>query len=118
MIAFYLGITECAAPVFYRRTAFRRGKSIVMLFLAPTLGGIIRTYIFAKSLIDLWNPSSSASGTSWWGIGPPFIIAAAFLLSGVAAMIASWVLQPGFFHRKTETAESMTPTPEGVIFND
>jgi hypothetical protein len=33
-------------------------------------------------------------------------------------MVVSWVVQPGFFHRKIETAESMTPTPEGVIFND
>jgi len=120
MIAFYPGITGYAAPVFYRRAAFQSGENIVMLFLAPTLGGGILTYVFVKSLIDLWNPVNSASGTSWFsiGIGPPFIIAVAFLLSGVAAMIASWVLQPGFFHLKTETAESMTPTPEGVIFND
>ena len=89
-----------------------------MLFLAPVLGGLILTYVFVKSLIDLWDPANSESGTSWFGIGPPFIIAVAFLLSGVAAMIASWILQPGFFHRKAETAESMTPTPEGVIFND
>jgi amino acid transporter len=118
MIAFYLGITGYAVPVFYRRTAFKNGKNIVMLFLAPVLGGLILTYVFVKSLIDLWNPANSASGNSWWGIGPPFIIAIAFLLSGVAAMILSWVLQPGFFHRKPETAESMTPTPEGVIFNN
>ena len=89
-----------------------------MLLLAPTLGGIILTYVFVKSLIDLWNPANSASGTSWFGIGPPFVIAIAFLLSGVAAMIVSWILQPGFFRRRIETAESMTPTPEGVIFTD
>ena len=118
MIAFYLGITGYAVPVFYRRTAFKSGKNIVMLFLAPTLGGVILTYVFVKSLIDLYDPANSASGTSWWGIGPPFIIAVAFLLSGVAAMVLSWIIQPGFFHRTPETAESMTPTPEGVIFND
>jgi hypothetical protein len=33
-------------------------------------------------------------------------------------MVVSRVLQPGFFHRRPETAESMTPTPEGVLFND
>ena len=118
MIAFYLGITGYAVPVFYRRTVFKSGKNILMLLVAPVLGGVILTYIFVKSLIDLWNPANSASGTSWWGIGPPFIIAVAFLLSGVAAMILSWVIRPGFFHRKIETAETMTPTPEGVIFND
>ncbi len=36
----------------------------------------------------------------------------------MAAMVVSWVLQPGFFHRKPEAAKTMTPTPEGVIFND
>ena len=71
-----------------------------------------------KSLIDLWNPANSESGTSWFGIGPPFVIAVAFLVAGVVAMIVSQVIQPSFFRRKTETAETMSPTPEGVIFND
>jgi len=118
MIAFYLGITGYAVPVFYRRTIFKSGKNVVMLFLAPVLGGIILTYIFVKSLIDLYNPANSASGTSWFGIGPPFIIAIAFLVGGVLAMIVSQVVQPSFFHRKLETAETMSPTPDGVIFND
>jgi amino acid transporter len=118
MIAFYLGITGYAVPVFYRRTAFKGVKNFFMLFLFPVLGGVMLTYVFIKSLIDLWNPANSASGTSWFGIGPPFIIAVAFLVAGVVAMIVSQVIQPGFFRRKTETAETMTPTPEGVIFND
>ena len=118
MIAFYLGITGYAVPVFYRRTVFKSAKNFFMLLLAPVIGGIILTYIFVKSLIDLWNPANSASGTSWFGIGPPFIIAVAFLVGGVVVMIVSQVMQPGFFRRKTETVETMSPTPEGVIFND
>jgi amino acid transporter len=118
MIAFYLGMTGYAVPVFYRRTIFKSGKNVVMLFLAPVLGALILTYIFVKSLIDLYNPANSASGTSWFGIGPPFIIAIAFLGGGVLAMIVSQVIQPSFFHRKLETAETMSPTPDGVIFND
>jgi amino acid transporter len=118
MIAFYLGITGYAVPVFYRRTAFKGGKNFVMLFLAPILGGVILTYIFVKSLIDLYNPANSASGTSWFGIGPPFVIAIAFLVGGVLVMIITQFVQPAFFHRKLETAETMTPTPDGVIFND
>ena len=106
MIAFYLGITGYAVPIFYRRTIFKSGKNVVMLFLAPVLGGVILTYIFVKSLIDLYNPANSASGTSWFGIGPPFIIAIAFLVGGVLVMIVSQVLQPSFFHRKLETAET------------
>jgi len=74
--------------------------------------------VHLKSLIELWNPANSASETSWFGIGPPFIIAVAFLVGGVLVMIVSQFIQPGFFHRKLETAETMTPTPEGVIFND
>ena len=84
-----------------------------MLFLFPVLGGVMLTYVFVKSLIDLWNPANSASGTSWFGIGPPFIIAVAFLVAGVVAMIVSQVVQPGFFRRKTETAETMTPDAGG-----
>ena len=36
----------------------------------------------------------------------------------MAAMVLSRILQPGLFLRRPETAETMTPTPEGVIFND
>ena len=113
MIAFYLGITGYAVPIFYRRTAFKSAKNFFMLFLFPVLGGVMLTYVFVKSLIDLWNPANSASGTSWFGIGPPFIIAVAFLVAGVVAMIVSQVVQPGFFRRKTETAETMTPDARG-----
>jgi hypothetical protein len=33
-------------------------------------------------------------------------------------MIVTQFVMPSFFHRKLETAETMTPTPDGVIFND
>ena len=118
MIAFYLGITGYAVPIFYRHTVFKSAKNFLLLFLAPMLGGISLTYVFVKSLIDLWDPANSESGASWFGIGPPFVIAVAFLVAGVVAMIVSQVIQPSFFRRKTETAETMSPTPEGVIFND
>jgi len=118
MIAFYLGITGYAVPIFYRRTVFKSGKNVVMLLLAPLLGGLILTYIFVKSLIDLWDPANSESGNSWFGVGPPFVIAVALLAAGVLAMIVSQVIEPKFFHRKRETVETMSPTPDGVIFND
>ena len=41
MIAFYLGITGYAVPIFYRRTAFKSAKNFLMLFLAPMLGGVM-----------------------------------------------------------------------------
>ncbi|HEY5388455.1 MAG TPA: hypothetical protein VIL79_11200, partial [Thermoleophilia bacterium] len=67
------------------------------------------------SLDSLWYPANSASGTSWFGVGPPFVIGVGFIVSGVVVMfIASWFMQRSkpFFARKMETVETMVPWDE------
>ena len=38
-----------------------------------------------KSAIQLWNPANSASGTSWFGIGPPLLITIGRLMLGIGS---------------------------------
>jgi hypothetical protein len=89
MIALYYGLTGFACPIHYRREPFTSARSAIMVGLAPLLGGLILTWVFIKSCIDLANPENSESGDSWFGLGPPLVIGLGFLLFGVVLMSCS-----------------------------
>ena len=119
-IAFYYGINGFAVPLFYRHQVFQSMKKAVLLLIFPLLGGLMLTWVFIASLDQLWYPANSASGTSWFGVGPPFVIGVGFILGGVVAMfLASWFLgrSKTFFARKMETVEAMVPydDPQDVL---
>jgi amino acid transporter len=114
-IAFYYGINGYAVPLFYRHQIFQSARKFLFLALFPLIGGVALTWVFAASLDQLFYPANSASGTSWFGVGPPFIIGLGFIVSGVIVMfVAQRFLkrsQP-FFARKMETVETMVPWEE------
>jgi amino acid transporter len=105
MIAFYYGLTGYACVVFYRRELFRSLKNFVLVGLLPLLGALILTAVFIKSCVDLSDPENSASGDSWFGIGPPLIIGVGFLIFGAVLMVI-WYLagHREFFRTRTEVA--------------
>jgi amino acid transporter len=107
MIAFYYGLTGFACAIYYRRELFKSAKNFVLIGLAPTLGGVILSYVFVKSIIDLSKPENSESGDSWFGLGPPLVIGIGFLILGIVLMLF-WRFSPqgrDFFRRKPEVAD-------------
>ena len=117
-IAFYYGINGFAVPLFYRHQLLKSWKKLLMLGILPLLGGIALAAVFIGSLDQLWYPVNSASGTSWFGIGPPFILGTGFIVAGVIAMFLmerfSRRAKP-FFSRKHETVETMQPWYEEIV---
>jgi len=103
MIAFYYGLTGFACVWFFRRN-LKSAKGIFLAGVLPFLGGLSLAYIFVKSAIQLWSPSNSASGTSWFGIGPPLLITIALFILGIVLMLIQWRVSPAFFRRKAEVA--------------
>ena len=97
MIAFYYGLTGYAAVIYYRRHLFDSAKAFIMVGLAPLIGALILTWALVKSVIDLADPANSESGDSWFGYGPPLVIAVAFMVLGVILMIAVRIKSPEFF---------------------
>jgi amino acid transporter len=120
-IAFYYGINGYAVPLFYRHHLFESWKNTLLLLVFPLIGAAILTWVLIASFDQLWYPANSASGTSWFGIGPPFIIGAAFLITGVIGMVLFNVFSKRakpFFARKMETVDTMVPweeNPEGLL---
>ncbi|MEI7744017.1 MAG: APC family permease [Chloroflexota bacterium] len=105
MIAFYYGLTGYACVVYYRRELFKSVKNLVFIGIFPLLGGIMLTWVLIKSIIDLSDPANSTSGESWFGFGPPLVIATILMLAGVGLMIAQRVRSPEFFRRRPEVVD-------------
>ncbi len=103
MIAFYYGLSGFACVWFFRRN-FRTVKGVLLAGVMPLLGGLSLGYVLVKSIIDLSDPANSASGTSWFGVGPPLLITVALLGLGIVLMLLQWRVSPAFFRRKAELA--------------
>jgi amino acid transporter len=117
-IAFYYGINGYAVPLFYRHHLLKSWKNLLLLGVLPLLGAMALTAVFIGSLDQLWYPANSASGTSWFGVGPPFVIGLGFIAAGVVVMFLmerfSRRTKP-FFARKGETVDTMQPWYEETI---
>ena len=112
MIAFYYGLTGYACAIYYRHELLRSARNMIMIGVVPVVGGLMLTYVFVKSCIDLADPANSESGNSWFGIGPPLIIGGFFLVLGLVLMIAWRLSAPAFFRRRLETADpALLATP-------
>ena len=48
---------------------------------------MILFYLLIKNAIELSDPANSESGNSWFGLGPPLVIAVFFLVLGVVLMV-------------------------------
>ncbi len=104
MISFYIGLTGFACTIYYRRELLRSVKNFFFIGAGPFLGGAILFYLLIKNAIELSDPANSESGNSWFGIGPPLVIAVFFLVLGVLLMFVQWRKVPEFFKRKPEVA--------------
>jgi amino acid transporter len=121
MISFYIGITGFACTIYYRRELLRSVKNFFFIGLGPSLGGAILFYLLVKNGIELANPANSESGNSWFGIGPPLVIAVFFLVLGILLMWVQWRKLPDFFRRRPEVVpagflegEAPPPGPTGA----
>jgi hypothetical protein len=65
---------------------------------------VILFYLLFKNAIELSDPANSESGNSWFGLGPPLVIALFFLVLGFILMAVQWRAMPGFFRKRTEVA--------------
>ena len=109
MIAFYIGITGFACTIYYRRELTRSVKNFFFIGVGPTVGGAILFCLLVKNAIELADPANSESGNSWFGLGPPLVIAVFFLLLGIVLMFVQWRKVPEFFRRRPEVVPGRLP---------
>lgn len=106
LIAFYYALTGFACVVYYRKELLKSAKNFLFIGVAPTLGSLILTFLFVRSLIDLSDPGASDTGGSLFGLGLPLVIGLGFILLGAILMVV-WRLggHDRFFGRRPETVD-------------
>ena len=104
-ILLYYSMTGFACVVYFRRELTKSMRHFVLVGVVPLVGAIVMTYILVKSIIDLSKPANSESGASWFGLGPPLVIAIGFMILGVLLMVWRWYNHREFFQRKLEVAD-------------
>ena len=104
MISFYIGLTGFACAIYYRHELLRSVKNFFFVGVGPALGAVILFYLLFKNGIELADPANSESGNSWFGLGPPLVIAIFFLVLGFILMAVQWRAVPEFFRKRTEVA--------------
>ena len=104
MISFYIGLTGFACAIYYRHELLRSVKNFFFVGLGPAIGAVILFYLLIKNGIELADPANSESGNSWFGLGPPLVIALFFLVLGFVLMAVQWRAVPEFFRKRTEVA--------------
>lgn len=104
MISFYIGLTGFACAIYYRHELLRSVKNFFFVGLGPAIGAVILFYLLIKNGIELADPANSESGNSWFGLGPPLVIAAFFLVLGFVLMAVQWRAVPEFFRKRAEVA--------------
>ncbi|WP_435240352.1 APC family permease [Streptomyces cucumeris] len=105
MICFYYALTAFACAWYFRRDLLRDVRGFVYKGLLPVLGGGLLTAVFAKTLIDMWNPAYG-SGSAVFGIGSVFLIGVGLLLLGAVLMVLMSRRSPAFFRGDVLTRET------------
>ncbi|MEU8677846.1 APC family permease [Streptomyces sp. NPDC048560] len=112
LIAFYYALTGVACAVYYRRHLTESVRNFLLIGLGPLVGAGLLTWLLVRSVMDMSDPANSYSGTSWFGLGPPLVIAICISAVGVVLMVvwrlrsaAFWterrsVVDPGLVHGK------------------
>jgi amino acid transporter len=103
LVAFYYGLTGFSAAWHFRTNAGSSLRQISARVIMPLIGGIALLGVFVKTTIDDFNPDSSYTVVSVFGLrmGGIFVIAVGSLLLGVILMLIMSRISPAFFAGKT-----------------
>ncbi|GAA2651300.1 MULTISPECIES: APC family permease [Streptomyces] len=96
LIAFYYALTGLACAIYYRRHLLENLHNFLLIGLGPVVGAGLLAWLLVESIGDMSNPANSASGVSWFGLGPPLVIGIGIALVGVAVM-CFWRIRDGRF---------------------
>ncbi|MEV7521244.1 APC family permease [Streptomyces sp. NPDC091371] len=99
LIAFYYALTGLACAIYYRRHLLESPRNFLLIGAGPVIGAGLLIWLLVESVNDMSNPENSASGVSWFGLGPPLVIGIGIAVVGVLVM-CYWRLHDGRFWRE------------------
>ncbi|MFG6443760.1 APC family permease [Microbacterium sp. P06] len=114
-IAFYYAITCFACVWYFRRDLFTSARDFVFRGLFPLLGGLMLTYAFVQSAIDMYDVDYGF--TVLFGIGGTFVLGIGSLAFGVLLMFL-WFAFPRskpFFRGESLNRDTPVLVPDEPI---
>ena len=111
-IALYYAITSFSALWYFRKTLRDSARNLWMRGIFPLLGGLLLTYAFIQSAIDMINVDYGY--TVLFGIGGAFVIGVGAILLGFVLM-GIWWFRPNskpFFGRESLNKETPILVPD------
>jgi amino acid transporter len=104
LIAFYYALTGIACAVYYRRQLLRSATNLLFIGLGPLVGAGLLIWLLVRSVVDLNDVEASATGTSWFGFGPPLVIGLGVFLLGIVVMLGWRIGHPEFWRERPGVA--------------
>jgi amino acid transporter len=90
-VALYYALTSFACFWYYRKTLRENARNLWMRGILPLLGGLMLSYAFVQSAVDMWDIEYGY--TVLFGIGGAFVIGVGAILLGFVLM-GLWWLRP------------------------
>jgi hypothetical protein len=90
---------------------YEETRQVADALILPVAGGVILTWAFVQSLIDLSDPANSYSGAEWFGLSVHLAVTLAFLALGLVLMVLWWIRSPAFFRERPEAAAPRPDSP-------
>jgi amino acid transporter len=100
LIAFYYSLTGIACAIYHRRRLLRSATNLLFIGIGPIAGSVLLIWLLVRSVVDLNDAAASATGTSWFGLGPPLVIGVAVFLLGVLILIGWRIGHPGYWRER------------------
>jgi amino acid transporter len=107
-VCFYYGFTGIACPWYYRHELFRSVRNVLLVGLAPLIGGLMLFGVFIKAII-FYGETKHVSSSPLLGITLPLWFGIGGMILGAILMMVSRPYFKDFFARKTESA------PPGIL---
>ncbi len=107
-ICFYYGFTGVACGFYYRHQLRESARKLLLLGVAPMIGGLMLFGVGVKAAIYYWEPEN-VSAPPILGITLPIWMGIGGMILGFVIMLVSRPYFRDFFSRKTETA------PPGIL---
>ncbi|MDX2389056.1 MULTISPECIES: APC family permease [unclassified Streptomyces] len=116
LIAFYYALTGIACAVYHRRRLTAGVREFLFIGAGPVIGAGMLVWLLVEAVADMADPANSAGGTSWFGLGPPLVIALGLSLVGIVVMLARRAVSGTFWDERPtahEGPEAAEPSGEG-----
>ena len=111
-VALYYAITSFSCVWYFRDTLRDSARNLWMRGILPLLGGIMLSYAFVQSAIDMW--STDYSETVLLGVGGAFVVGVGAILLGFVLM-GIWWLRPNskpYFRRESLNRDTPVLVPD------